>query len=346
MKRNKLYTILFSAVFLLLSSTSFAQFTYRPSTTPQPRLSSDTIKLSGGKDMRTLDNKFETEAYRKYVRNETFKYRNKINFRTSIGITQTSFDNWAAGGSNSFSGRAWANLTHTYINDSAGFSVTSIADGAYTMVISDGKTSKSEDNFYISSTPSWKLAPRWEISGSLVFKSQFAKGYTDDTVFTSTFMSPAYLTLSAGITYSPPKGIFTAYLAPISGNATYLLNDYLSEQGGFGVDAGSSHKTEFGAFMRLTYKQTVFKKTTTLESTMESFWNYADTPTLWWESRISYKLNSIFGITLYAKVLYDESVSTPRVDSGDYWQLNQSLGFNLTFNLTSKSNSGPLTFVY
>lgn len=346
MKRNKLYTILFSMIFFAISSSSYGQFTYRPTAVPQQRLSADTIKLAGEMEVTTLENKFETEAYRRYVKNETFKYRNKLNLRTSMGITQTSFDNWAAGGSNSFSGRAWANLTHTYINDSAGFSVTSVADGAYTMVISDGKTSKSEDNFYISSTPSWKIASRWEISGSLVFKSQFARGYTDDTLFTSTFMSPAYLTLSAGITYSPPKGIFTAYFAPISGNATYILNDYISEQGSFGVDAGSKNKTEFGAFTRLTYKQSVLKKTTTLESTMESFWNYSDTPTLWWESRVSYSLNSIFGITLYVKVMYDESVSTPRVDSGDYWQLNQSLGFNLTFNLSSKANSGPLTFVY
>ncbi|MFI3288312.1 MAG: DUF3078 domain-containing protein [Rikenellaceae bacterium] len=344
MKRGNLYTILFFVLLMGLSLNSYGQFTFNPTAeTKTIETVRDSIKITGEKFDNPLSLSVNSDAYKKYVKDETFKYRNKLKFQSSVGITQTSFDNWAAGGSNSFSGRLWASLTHTYTNEETSFSVASKFEGAYTLVVSDGKASKSEDFMYISSTPSWKLASRWEVAGSLVFKSQFADGYTSDTVLTSSIFSPAYLTLSAGITYSPPSGRFKAYVAPISGNATFVASDFIAEKDLYGT-SGKNGKAEFGAFSRIEFNQPMFKETTTFETTMESFWNYADCPTLWWESKLTYKLNSIFSIALYVKLMYDESVTTPRYESGDFWQFNQSLSFNFTFDRSSKENTGPLSF--
>lgn len=344
MKRGNFYTILIFVLLLGMSFDSFAQFTFKPTDTRSIQTQTDSITLAGEKFPSPSSIDVNSDAYKRYVRMQTFKYRNKVKFSSSVGITQTSFSNWAAGGVNSFSGRLWANFQHTYINEVTNFNVISKFEGAYTMVVSDGKASKSEDFMYLSSTPSWKLAPRWEVSGSLVFKSQFTDGFTSDSIFTSTFLSPAYLTLSAGITYAPPKGRFKAYLAPISGNATFISNGFLAKKGGFGVAAGKGYKAEFGAFSRIEFNQPMFKETTLFETKLESFWNYADCPTLWWENKLTYKLNSIFSVALYVKVLYDESVVTPQAADKNFWQINQSLGFNFMFNISSKENTGPLTF--
>ncbi len=346
MDRKLLLHIIIFPTVLLFPTFAMAQFTLNPTSATKLKTMTDTIRMLSMDSLSVTKYRIKTDAYERYVRRETFRYRNKVKLRSTLGITQTSFSNWAAGGANSFSGRLWLNFEHTYTNDQSAFNVISLFEGAYTMVITDEKVQKSEDFFYLSSTPSWKLAPNWEVSGSFVLKSQFTDGFVSpgDTLLSSSFFAPAYLTLSAGITYTMPNKRFKAFVAPLSGNSTLLLNDELSQQGLFGVEVGKSHKSEFGAFTRLEYNQPLFKNTTLIETKVESFWNYADLPTLWWENRISYKLNNIFNVALYVKVLYDRSVETPKASENNYWQINQSLSFNFMLNYDSKANTGPLEF--
>ncbi len=222
---NTITTLLFT----IISINSVAQFNVRPSSSSVINSGVDTIKLTQIATPTPLDLSIYSNAYDRYLKNEIFKYRNKIKLQTSIGINQTSFDNWAAGGTNSFSGRLWVNFTHTYTNEEKKFNVISNFEGAYTMVITNEKTTKSEDFWNINVTPSWKLAPRWEISGSFVLKSQFTDANNNDGDLTSTIFAPATLNVSAGITYVSNNKNFSAYLAPLSGNGTFVLNKELSD---------------------------------------------------------------------------------------------------------------------
>ncbi len=347
MQRQTLRAI-FIVALLSISLSASGQFTIRPSASPEVSTVKDSVVINP--TLGTLPSQLNiyNEAYRRYVERETFKYRNKFSMRSSLGITQTSFDNWAAGGTNSFSGRVWANFKHIYTNEETNFKIESVFDGAYTIVVTDEEAKKSEDYFNISSTPSWRIADNLDFSGSIILKSQFTNGYVSpgDTILSSAFFAPATITVSAGLTYSIPKINFKIFVAPLSGNATLVLNRELADQGAYGVKPGFMTKEELGAFTRIEYRQEMFKKSTLYETKIESFWNYRDTPTLWWENRLSYKLNNIFGVSLYVKVLYDENATPPRADQNNFWQVNQSLGFNLTFNIESKSNDGPLTFFY
>ncbi len=348
MKQSQTLKTLFIIALCLISLGSSAQFTIRPSASPEVTTLRDSVSVSPTDGSVPSELNIYNEAYLKHVKRETFKYRNKFSLRSSLGITQTSFDNWAAGGTNSFSGRVWANLNHKYTNEITNFNIENVFEGAYTLVITDKETTKSEDYFYISSTPSWKIGKNLEFSGSVILKSQFTNGYvsSDNKTISSSFFAPATATISAGITYSIPKANFKVFIAPLSGNITFVMNKELSNQGAYGVKPGTMTKEELGSFGRIEYKQELFKASTLFETKIESFWNYRDTPTLWWENRLSYKLNNIFGVSLYVKVLYDENTITPRASENNFWQVNQSLGFNLTFNLESKKNEGPLTFLY
>ncbi len=326
---------------------AYAQFNLRPNANNSSMPELPTIRVMGSDSVPTPENlAVFSKAYKENMRKEIFQYRNKVSLSTAVGITQSSFTNWAAGGDNSFSGRAWAKFTHVYTNEESNFNISSAIEGAYTIVVTNEKSSKSEDYLNITSTPSWKLNDRFEASGSLVFRSQFANGYTSDTVLTSTFMTPAYLTLSAGITYLPFKdNCLKIYVAPISGSGTFLLNNELASQGLYGVPAGENSVTQFGMFNRVEFNKKVFKDAMTISSTLESFWDYIKCPNLLWETRVSYNITSLFGVSLYLKAIYDETVATPNVEKNDYWQFNQSLSFNFTFNRASKANGDKPTFL-
>lgn len=337
MKASKYFAVALLA--LTICTEAQAQFTVRPTSSTIADKPLDTMRLSKIDAPTPLNMSTYSEAYERYLRGERFKYRNKMKIRSSLGISQASFDNWATGGTNSFSGRVWANVEHKYTDEIKNFNVISVFEGAYAMVIADGKFTKSEDYFNFNITPSWKFAPRWEISGSFILKSQFTSSFTSDSILASSFFAPANFTLSAGITYAPPKGRFKAFFAPLSGNATVITNAELAAKGGFGVDPGAGSKAELGAFARINFSQPMFKETTLFETKVESFWNYYGTPTLWWESRLSFKLTALFNVSLYVKFIYDETIVTPRVGENNFWQINQTFGFNLTLNFDSKANT-------
>lgn len=344
MKTNKFFSSIILLMLVCCFATQYAsaQFNIRPNTSSTKVESGiDTVKLTNEAKSSPLDLNVYSTAYDKYLKREIFKFRNKIAFQSSFTLSQTSMDNWAAGGSNSFSGRLWLKLTHTYTKSEANFNVISSIDGAYTMLMADEITTKSEDYLNLTSTPSWKLGSRWEASGSLTLKTQFTDSYasTSDTVISSTFFAPAYLNLSAGITYSPPKGKFKAFIAPISGNATFVLNPELSALGAYGVEAGKKSLTEFGAFARIEYNESFWKDKASFYTKAESFWNYYSCPNVWFEAKLTFKFSEIFGAEIYAKAIYDEAISTPRVDENNYWQFMQSTGFSLTFTFNSKKNT-------
>ena len=65
----------------------------------------------------------------------------------------------------------------------------------------------------------------------MTFQTQFAKGYdynVDPDVFISRFMSPGYLLIGAGFTWTP-KSWFTATFTPATWRGTFVSSKILSE---------------------------------------------------------------------------------------------------------------------
>lgn len=345
--RKFLILFIFSAILTPLNT--YGQFTTRLNTQRNEN-AVDSSALSAAKSIKptvpeTLNFTLYSDAYDKYVRRELFKQRNKVKIKAGLAITQTAYDNWASGNNNSFAGRAFANIEHTYTKNS--FNIRSTFDGAYTITATEDYVRKSEDYLNISVTPNWRFAPRWELSGSMILKTQFANSFKapGDTILVSSFFAPATLSVSAGITYLQPKSNLKIFVAPLSGSLLMVLNKELADIGGFGMDPGKRVEPQFGGFIRINYDVKFAKEKIGYTTKLETFWRYdRDLPTLWWENTFDFKLTNLLWARLYVLAIYNDQIDTPRGKSeGNFWQINESFGFGLTFNFNSKTNSGPAT---
>ena len=113
----------------------------------------------------------------------------------------------------------------------------------------------------------------------MTFQTQFAKGYdynVDPDVFISRFMSPGYLLIGAGFTWTP-KSWFTATFTPATWRGTFVSSKILSDQGDFGVTPGKHLFSEFGANLRMEAKYE-FLKNMTVFSRLNLYSNYLKDP--------------------------------------------------------------------
>jgi hypothetical protein len=96
---------------------------------------------------------------------------------------------------------------------------------------SSSTISKSQDEWFIQTSPAYVISKSWNVGGTLSMRSQFANGWdsTDKTSrkLTSTGFAPAYLIASIGVTYVCPNAKFPIKIniAPLSMNATFVTNE-------------------------------------------------------------------------------------------------------------------------
>lgn len=334
---------LFILAFCLTSTITYAQFSISTSTNKIETKKIDSIKVSVTPQLNMA---VYNNAYDKYLKKIQFKRRNRIIIKnTGLTMTQTAFDNWSAGGTNSFTARAAAYVEHNYNHEH--FDVKTVFDGAFGMTHSEEELKKNEDWFNISVTPSYLIDGHWQVTGSLIIKSQFSNSYnysSENKELVSGFFSPGQIYVSAGITYSSKKkDKFSLFLAPLSGNLLMVISDELAEQKKFGMDeVGRKFKPSFGSFIRVLYNANLYKDMITYNTKLETFWDYNVAPTIWWENKLNFKFTNLLSANLYCQIKYDENVITDRSKEGmnSFWhrlQFNESFGIGLVFNFKSKS---------
>src|ERR1044072_321658 len=103
------------------------------------------------------------------------------------------------------------------------------------------------------------------LTGLLNFKSQFTKGYdytnpSWDSFSTSKFLSPAYITLAAGVEYRKGTSL-SLFLSPIAGRYTHVSKYYTlaKPDGAFGVEYGKTSRFEVGAYFSGRYTANISK---------------------------------------------------------------------------------------
>lgn len=313
----------------------------------------DTLKVNTDKTSEMLNFRIYNEAYDKYLRDLQSKQRNFFKMETGLKLTQTSYSNWAAGGNNSFSGRANLKMTHKYT--SPVFNVETIFDAAFAMISTDNRWQKSEDYFNLTSTPSWRISPRWELSASLVLSSQFANSYKNDEQAerTSSFFAPAYLTTAVGIKYNNLKNTLEFFVAPTSGNMIMVLDQELADRGIFG-EVGKKFIPKFINYFRFTYKEDILKSKLSFNMKLESFWDYSTVPRLVSENSIGFKFTRLLSVKLYLMAMYDDKIMTPNVKDSEenplgaekshfqkYFQMTETLGFGIEYKFETKKHPAP-----
>lgn len=255
-----------------------------------------------------------------------------------INLNQVSLSSWAAGGDNAVG----LNLQFSYFADYKKqrhiLHNRLEMDYGLNKTKSDG-TKKTNDKIYLSSIYGYELRKNLYLSGLLTFQTQFAKGYdysTDPRTYISRFMSPGYLLIGGGLTWTP-KTWFTATLTPVTWRGTFVSSDILSDEGQFGVTPGKHMFSEFGANLRMEAKYE-FMKNMTVFSRLSFYSNYLKDPQdidITWDVQLNMAINNWFSTTLTTNMIYDNDTKITQKDGtkGARLQFKEALsvGFNITF---------------
>ena len=179
------------------------------------------------------------------------KERNYLEIGSSLQGTLTSYnDPWieVSGGDNSIALVASFNLKHVFTKNLFSIETKVSAKLGYNRMkvevtndngeeVSSGVWFKNQDEFEISTAPSFKMSKNWSYGTIARFRSQFVSGYKSRTEqehkdLKSRFMTPGYLDVSLGLTYKSPEPKFpiTVNMSPLAMNATFAENDWIRRQ--------------------------------------------------------------------------------------------------------------------
>ena len=271
-----------------------------------------------------------------------------------LNINQLLLNNWAAGGENSATGKAFANVNLVF--QRATFE--QVFTGSFAFGISrfaDKRIEKQDDKIDMRYTLSLHRKQKLKYSLVSTFNTQFANGYKypDDSTVISGFFAPAYLTLSGGVTYKTLNNVFEIYASPLAGKMTFVLIQDLADQGAFGVQKGYYKEDStwvpgerilpaLGANVIINYKQPIGKMIT-YTTTLNCFYNYFEKRNddrvridVNWENTINFVISKHISTILFIHLKYDHNTTFPVyeeiegvqtvVDNVPKLQFKQSLG--------------------
>ncbi|OQX95105.1 hypothetical protein B6I21_07140 [candidate division KSB1 bacterium 4572_119] len=242
-----------------------------------------------------------------------------------LNLTQTSFDNWAQGGENSF---AWQiNLNFKFINDQEKFNWANTGKFNYgSTKTGDQEAKKSIDEIKLETVYTYKLAKFLNPFVAATGESQFAPGYnygTEPKTQISAIFDPAYFRESIGLGYKPndlvqtrlggavKQTITSDYPAPYADDPeTEEIEKFKNE---FGVESVTDISLKISENSLLTSKLELF-------SAFEAF----DKTDVNWDNLISTKISKYFNITFNFKLFYDKDISAKR-------QIKQSIALGVSY---------------
>jgi len=262
----------------------------------------------------TLDNlKAETSKTIKKDKDTTI-WNWKRGGLVNLSVSQGSLSNWAAGGDNfSLSVSSYFNYYLFFIKDRISWDNNFDFNLGYIQT-SSGGGQKNDDRVNLLSKYGYKMdsTGKWYISGLFDFRTQFFDGYNNVggvQTFSSTFMAPAYITLSAGFDYKPSSK-FSAFLSPLTSRWIIVTKHSLNSEGKYGVDTGKSAKYELGAYASFNYQNT-FNKTLNYKGRLDLFSDYLDHPqnvALYMTNQFAAKLSRYFSFTYSLDLIYDDRI--------------------------------------
>ncbi len=245
----------------------------------------------------------------------------------AINLSQTALKNWTAGGQNSFAVNGILNLFANLKQEKDAWDNS--LDIGYGLLKQgkDGDLRKTDDKIDFLSKYGRHAFSNFYYAGLLNFKTQSQPGYNyvnaDIKNKISDFLSPGYLLLALGLDYKP-NAYFSAFISPLTAKFTFVMDEFLSEQGAFGVEPGSNSRGEIGGYLRMIYAKNDFKneflKNIAFTTKIDLFSNYADNPQnidVSWETLIALKVNKFIGVNFNTHLLYDDNIKVPFDKNGN-----------------------------
>ncbi len=271
------------------------------------------VILSYGQDNVVL--KLKEEASRSIKREvDTTTWNWKKGGLMGFSLAQGSLTNWAAGGDNfTLSLNTAFNYFFLYKKDRISWDNNVEAYVGILQSTSLG-TRKNDDRFDFLSKYGFKMdtVGKWYLSALFNFRSQFFDGATYKNgieEFTSSFLSPAYITLSLGFDYKP-SGKFSIFMSPLTARSTFVNNNILAAKGGYAIPPGDHGILQIGAFSTINYYNTIAKNVV-YKGRLDLFSNYQSHPeNIDFNSTnvFSFKINKNFSASYTLDMIYDDDI--------------------------------------
>ncbi|PAM92365.1 hypothetical protein B4N84_26550 [Flavobacterium sp. IR1] len=245
----------------------------------------------------------------------------------SLLLNQSSFNNWLAGGEDSFSGTLGINYDFNYKRDDLTWDNKILASYGLLQTKNTDFSKKTDDRLEVNSILGKRAFGQWYYSYFLNFRTQFSTGYiygkdtngkeirTENTAF----MSPGYLTTGPGIYWTKDENLKINF-APVTSKLTFVDKAYtsgLSPLNGlpyvdgayFGVDANKSMRYELGFYSSVYYKLAIMTNVTA-ENTLNLYTNYLEDPQnvdMDYSLNIIMKVNKFLSANLAFQAIYDDN---------------------------------------
>ncbi|MRX69581.1 DUF3078 domain-containing protein [Flavobacterium resistens] len=245
----------------------------------------------------------------------------------SLLLNQSSFNNWIAGGEDSFSGTLGINYDFNYKKDDLTWDNKVLASYGLLQTKNDDFTKKTDDRLEFNSILGKKAFGQWYYSYFLNFRTQFSTGYiygqdvngkqirTEQTKF----MSPGYLTTGPGIYWTKDDNLKINF-APLTSKFTFVDNAYTTgvdrftglpyvDGAYFGVDEGKSMRYELVFYASVYYKLAIMTNVTA-ENTLNLYSNYLEDPQnvdINYSLNIIMKINKFLSANLSFQAIYDDN---------------------------------------
>lgn len=244
-----------------------------------------------------------------------------------LNFSQFSQKYWTAGGENSNSVIGNVSVFGNYDKRNIRWE-NSLDLGFGLQKLSSEDVGKSNDRFELNSKLGIKKTKSVYYTALLNFRTQFTPGYSDYNInhdsyirhTISDLLSPAYLTLVAGIEYRPKK-FFSMVLSPAAEKTTVVINQEITKEeayvpgvnGVYGVEQGKEFRTEIGWFMRTQFNADVMENVL-LSTSLDLFGSYLNNPgniDVNWDMKAIMKINDFLSANLNASLIYDDDARTP-----------------------------------
>lgn len=262
------------------------------------------------------------------ILNERFSFHGNY----GLNINQLALSNWAAGGENAWTGKAFANFALIYHKKRFEQKLV----GAFAFGISrfgDKRIEKQDDKIDLTYSLSLDSKTQWNISAVATFNTQFANGYKypNDSTIISTFFSPAYLTVSAGYSYKTKDEHLQVFMSPLAGKVTFVMNQELADKGAFGVKKGYYNQDSIwipgeniapaiGINVIINYKQPI-SKSINYTTMLNTFYNYLERRDddrlrldVNWENTIHFTITKFLSTILFVHLKYDHNTTFPKYE--------------------------------
>lgn len=275
----------------------------------------------------------------KSIKNELADTTNKLWKKGgffNLNLAQTSLNNWAAGGDEfSLSLNSILRLFAFYKKDKHSWDNTLDVNFGYLRSSSLGSR-KNDDRFDLISKYGHAISSNWNVATLFNFRTQLANGYTytnNSRIFSSSFLSPAYILLSLGMDYKPNQN-FSVFLSPVTARWVIVTDDSLSAKGLYGVTPGRNSRSEFGAFVSANYSKEL-NRSVSYKGRLDLFSNYKNNPEkidVFMSNLLAVKLSGVLSATWNVDLIYDDDVRLFGVNNDSpAWQIKSLVGLGLLF---------------